>query len=117
MDNYRIWSSVEDIPKDFREAVIWRLGCWGSVDPDDKTRLVELCGAGTQAVIAIFEAERIRWAVKHLLQQFPGAITTQASIKAVALISGKSFDRVDQIYRRKIVKQQAPREHLLESVG
>ncbi|MEN6586116.1 MAG: hypothetical protein ABFE02_08765, partial [Sulfuricella sp.] len=75
-------------------------------------RLHELCGAGKQSVQEIFEAERLRWAVSHLLSVFEGTITTGAAIKAVAVIACKSPDRVKQVYYRRVRKAESPYEQV-----
>jgi hypothetical protein len=61
----------------------------------------------------IFEAERLRWAVIHLLNAVPG-ITVKAAFQAVAIISGKSSDRIRQVYYRRIRKVESDYEQVIE---
>lgn len=107
--NPHLWTTAKDLPAEIREAVIWRLGHWGQLDDADWQRLHELCGAGKQSVQEIFEAERLRWAVIHLLNAVPG-ITVKAAFQAVALVACKSPSRVKQVFYRQIRKSQSSYE-------
>ena len=95
--NHHLWNSVEDLPSEIQEPVIWRLGHWGALDESDWQRLRDLCGEGRHSVQEIFEAERMRWAVKHVMKQCP-TLCARAAFKAVALLINKSPERVRQVY-------------------
>lgn len=91
------WTHADDLPEGLRNAIQARLTHFPGLDPEDWERLERIVGSGMKSVRAIFRDERLRWAARYSIKEFPQYTKTEI-FHAVAICADCTWEHIRGIY-------------------